>query len=66
MSQYDIRPKFECQNRIVTIRYLAPVRMSNRILNVKMQHSAAVSMSKYDFECLNMMLGLSSNVKIGF
>ena len=30
MSKYDIRPEFECQNRIwnVKIRYTAPVRMS--------------------------------------
>ena len=51
MSKCDIWPLLECQNRI---------------LNVKMQHLAAVSMSKYDFECQNVMFGLSSNVKIGF
>ena len=51
MSKFDIRPEFECQNRIsnVKIRYLARIRMS-----------------KYDFECQNSIFGLSSDVKIGF
>ena len=43
MSKYNIRPQFECQNRI---------------LNVKILHSASVGMSKYDtqpdFECQKM------------
>ena len=40
MSKFDIRPHFECQNRI---------------LNVKIVYSTSVGMSKYDtgpdFEC---------------
>ena len=34
MSKYDIRPNFECQNRIlnVKVRYSASVRMPNMIL----------------------------------
>ena len=35
MSKYDIRPDFECQNRV---------------LNVKLRYSAQVRMSKKDFE----------------
>ena len=46
MSKCDIRPKFECQNRIsnVKIQYSAQVRMSNRIMNVKMGYSARIRM----------------------
>ena len=51
MSKFDIRPDFECQNRI---------------LNVKMRYLARIRMSKKDFECQNSILGPSSNVKIGF
>ena len=51
MSKYDIPPDFEC---------------GNRILNVKLRYSAQVQMSKKDFECLNTIFSLSSNVKIGF
>ena len=51
MSKFDIRFKFECQNRI---------------LNVKIRYSARIRMSKSDFECQNSIFGLSSNVKIGF
>ena len=51
MSKYDIRPNLEC---------------GNRILNVKLRYSAQVRMSKKDFECLNMIFSLKSNVKIGF
>ena len=42
MSKYDIRPDFECQNRIlnVKVRYWASVRMPNMILNVKIRYSA--------------------------
>ena len=42
MSKYDIRPDFECQNRIlnVKVRYSASVRMPNMILNVKIRYSA--------------------------
>ena len=57
MSKYDIRPDFECQNRV---------------LNVKIQHSAQfqgqnrIRMSKYDippdFECGNRIL----NVKLRY
>ena len=51
MSKFDIRPEFECQNRIS---------------NFKMQYSARIRMSKYDFECQNPIFGPDSNVKIGF
>ena len=51
MSKYDIGPNLECQNRI---------------LNVKIRYSVPVRMSKYDFECQNMIFGPSANVKIGF
>ena len=44
-------PNFKCQNRI---------------LNAKIQYSAQVGKSKYDSECQNTIIGLSSNVKIGF
>ena len=57
MSKYDIRPYFECQNRIlnVKIRYSAQFECQYKILNVKILYSASVGMSKYDtwldFEC---------------
>ena len=50
MSKYDIRPQFECQNRI---------------LNVKIRYSAQVRMSRKDFECQNAIFGAISDVKIG-
>ena len=55
MSKYDIRPDFECQNRIlnVKVRYSASVRMPNMILNVKIRYSAHFRISKSDFECPN-------------
>ena len=48
MSKYDIRPDFECQNRIlnVKVRYSASVRMPNMILNVKIRYSAHFRISK--------------------
>ena len=51
MSKFDIRPEFECLNRIsnVKIHYLAQIRMSN-----------------WDLECQNSIFGPGSNVKIGF
>ena len=51
MSKCDIRPEFECQNRI---------------LNVKKGYLARIRMSKKDFECQNAIFGPNSNVKIGF
>ena len=51
MSKFDIRPEFECQNRI---------------LNVKIRYSARIRMSKWDFECQNSIFCPNSNVKIGF
>ena len=42
MSKYDIRPKLECQNRI---------------LNVTIRYSAQFLMSKQDFECQNTIFG---------
>ena len=49
MSKFDIRPEFECQNRI---------------LNVEIRYSAPVRMSKKDFECQNAIFGPKLNVKI--
>ena len=48
MSKNDIRPDFECQNRIlnVKVRYSASVRMPNMILNVKIRYSARFRISK--------------------
>ena len=51
MSKFDIRPQFECQNRI---------------LNIKMRYSVEIRMSKLDFECQNSIFGPNSNIKIGF
>ena len=51
MSKGDIRPYFECQNRI---------------FNVKMRYSARIRMSKWDVKCQNSIFGQSSNVKIDF
>ena len=51
MSKFDIRPQFECQNRI---------------LNVKMRISVTVPMLKGDFECQNSIFDSNLNVKIGF
>ena len=68
MSKFDIRPEFECQNRIsnVKMRHSARIQLSNRILNVKIRYSVRVRMSIYDFECQNAIFGPKSNVKIGF
>ena len=49
MSKSDIRPEFECQNKI---------------LNVKMQYSAPDRMSKLDFEWQNAVFGPNSNDKL--
>ena len=51
MSKYDFPNQFECQNRI---------------LNIKIAFSDSVRMSKKDFELINTIFRLSSNVKIGF
>ena len=51
MSKYDIRPDFECQNRI---------------LNVKIRYSAQVRMSKLDSEYQKTIIGPISIIKIGF
>ena len=48
MSNYNIRPKFECQKRI---------------LNVKIRYSAQVRMSKKESEYQNTIFGTISNVK---
>ena len=50
MSKYDFRPKFECQTRIS---------------NAKIRYLLLVPMLRLDFDCLNSILGPSSNVKIG-
>ena len=50
MSKFDIRPEFECQNRI---------------LNIKIRYSPLIRMSKWDFGCKNSIFGPNSNVKIG-
>ena len=51
MSKCNIRPQFECQNRI---------------LNVKMWYSVRIRLSKWDFECQHAMFGPNSNVQIWF
>ena len=79
MSKFDIRPEFECQNRIlnVKIRYSVQVRMSiedfecqksifGQNSNVKIRYSVQVRLSKCDFECQNSIFGPNSYVKIGF
>ena len=48
MSKFDIRTKFECQNKI---------------LNVKIRYLAQIRMSKEDFECQNAIFGPDSNVE---
>ena len=51
MSNFDIRSESECQNGI---------------LNINIQYSVQVRMSKWDFECQNSILVPNLNVKIGF
>ena len=48
MSLYVIRPQFECQNRILNVKYdIRPqFECQNKILNVKMRYSTQVRMSK--------------------
>ena len=48
MSKFDIRSKFECQNKI---------------LNVRIRYLARIRMSKYDYECQNAIFGPNSNVE---
>ena len=64
MSKCDIRPEFECQNRISNgkIQYSAPVRMSK--LDFECQN--AILGPNLNFECQNSKFGSSSNIKIGF
>ena len=68
MSKCDVPPKFECQNRILNVKYdIRPqFECQNRILSVKIRYSAPVRMSKWDFEYQNTIFGPISNVKIGF
>ena len=60
MSKYAIRSLFECQNRILNVKWdiRSLLECQNRILNVKMRYSAPVRMSKYDFECQNTIFRL--------
>ena len=51
MSKLDIRPHFECQNRI---------------LNGKMRYSAPIQIKKIGFQRRNAIFGANSNVDIGF
>ena len=63
MSKFDIRPEFECQNRIsnVKMRYLARIRMSkNKDEKRKTKNEKFDIRSK--FECQNKIL----NVKIRY
>ena len=55
MSKYDIRPQFECQDRIldVKIRFSAQFEYQNRISNYDIRP---------DFECINRIL----NIKIRY
>ena len=49
MSKFDIRPQFECQNRILYVKCdIALIECKKKILNVKIRYSASVQMSKYD------------------
>ena len=68
MSKYDIRPDFECQNRIlnVKIRYSAQVRMSKLDSEYQKTIFGQISIIKIGFECQNTIFGPNSNVKIGF
>ena len=70
MSKFDIRPKFEYQNRILKVMLKCDIwaefECQNRILNVKIRYSALVRMSKWDFECQNVIFGPISYVIIGF
>ena len=51
MSKFDIQPYFECHNRI---------------FNVKIQYSAPVRMSKWDFKMSKYVLCQVLNAKMGF
>ena len=62
MSKCNIRPEFECQDRIsnVKIRYSAPVRMSNLDIWPEFKCQNRISNVK------NAIFGQISYVKIGF
>ena len=62
MSKCDIRPEFECQDRIsnVKIRYSAPVRMSNFDIWPEFECQNRISNVK------NVIFGTIPYVKIGF
>ena len=62
MSKCDIRPEFECQDRIsnVKIRYSAPVRMSNFDIWPAFKCQNRISNVK------NAIFGPIPYVKIGF
>ena len=62
MSKCDIRPEFECQDRIsnVKIRYSAPVRMSNFDTWPEFKCQNRISNVK------NAIFGPNPYVKIGF
>ena len=68
MSQYDIRPKFECRTRILNVKitYSASVRMSESDCECQNTIFGPISRVKKDFECHNTVCGPCSNVKIGF
>ena len=48
MSKFDIRPDFECRNRILNVKFdIRPeFECRNRILNVKIRYSVRIRMSK--------------------
>ena len=62
MSKCDIRPEFECQDRIsnVKIRYSAPIRMSNFDIWPEFKCQNRISNVK------NAIFGPIPYVKIGF
>ena len=62
MSKCDIRPEFECQDRIknVKIRYSAPVRMSNFDIWPEFKCQNRISNVK------NAIFGPITYLKIGF
>ena len=60
-SKCDVRPKFECQNRILSVKnyYIWPdFECQNRILNVKIRYSALFRMSVILFGILGSYIFL--------
>ena len=64
MSKYDIRPKFECQNRIlnIKIRYSARFRMSKYDIRPDCECQNGFRMSKYDIQNPILTFKLGPNI----